>query len=371
MKLPSSLLLSLALAAGSLGHTSIARGADDPVVVQARARFKEGVAYFDAGKYDDARTSFLQAYSLKPHPAVLLNLAQSELRSNRPVDAATHFSDFLAQNPSAKPSERSSAEKGLAEAKQKVGELSVTVDDATGAEVFVDGASIGLAPLERPVFVTPGEHLVEAKDGARSATTRVTSLAGARATALLAFPAPVAAQQPAVEPAPAPAPTFEPAAPPSELGDSSRPPFFSWLVSSPVGITGLSLTAAGLGVGITGSIVATNKYNSAQDAEDQIVDRARRDEDSGVICSAGSSPSNVYAPACEERQARLDSGDDWTTVAVIGYSTAAVAAAGTVVYYLIAAEPEGPPMSATNASKVRLVPIVAKDVQALSLQGSF
>jgi hypothetical protein len=368
MKLPSSLLLSLALAAGSLGHTSIARGADDPVVVQARARFKEGVTYFDAGKYDEARTSFLQAYSLKPHPAVLLNLAQSELRSNRPVDAATHFSDFLAQNPSAKPGERTSAEKGLAEAKQKVGELSVAVD-ATGAEVFVDGASIGLAPLERPVFVTPGEHLIEVKDGARSATTRVTSLAGGTATAHLTFPVPVAVEQPAVEPAPAP--MLEPAAPPSEVGDSSRPPFFSWLVSSPVGLTGLGITAAGLGVGITGSIVATNKYNSAQDAEDQIVDRARRDEDSGVICSSGSSPSTVYAPACAERQDRLDSGDDWTTVAVIGYSTAAVAAAGTVVYYLVAAEPEAPPMSATSAGKVRLVPIVAKDVQALSLQGSF
>src|SRR5579862_3781224 len=65
---------------------------DDATVAMARERFKEGVAYFDQKQYDKARAAFLQAYALKKHPVVLLNLAQSELRSGHEADAAKHFS---------------------------------------------------------------------------------------------------------------------------------------------------------------------------------------------------------------------------------------------------------------------------------------
>ena len=59
-----------------------AQGAtDDATTAMARARFKEGVEYFDKGQFDLARAAFLQAYALKKHPAVLLNLAWSCLKS--------------------------------------------------------------------------------------------------------------------------------------------------------------------------------------------------------------------------------------------------------------------------------------------------
>ena len=54
---------------------------DDPVTMQARARFKEGVDFYDKGSYENARLAFLQAYALKKHPAVLLNLAQSSAKA--------------------------------------------------------------------------------------------------------------------------------------------------------------------------------------------------------------------------------------------------------------------------------------------------
>ena len=63
----------------------------DTVTDMARQRFQEGVKFFDQKKYEEARAAFLQAYALKHHPAVLLNLAQSELRSSHPADAAKHF----------------------------------------------------------------------------------------------------------------------------------------------------------------------------------------------------------------------------------------------------------------------------------------
>src|SRR5689334_25435561 len=75
--------------------------ADDDVTEMARQRFREGVQFYDQRQYEKARLAFLQSYAIKPHPATLLNLAQSELRANRPDDAANHFSEYLRTNTSA------------------------------------------------------------------------------------------------------------------------------------------------------------------------------------------------------------------------------------------------------------------------------
>src|SRR6266704_2025626 len=93
----------------------------DAVTEVARRRFQEGVKYFDQKKYEEARAAFLQAYALKHHPAVLLNLAQSEIRSGHPLEAARHFSAYLRESAGASGTERSEAEKGLAAARTKLG----------------------------------------------------------------------------------------------------------------------------------------------------------------------------------------------------------------------------------------------------------
>src|SRR3982751_2528207 len=92
-------------------HTAAAED-KDAVTEVARRRFQEGVKYFDQKKYEEARAAFLQAYALKRHPAVLLNLAQSEIRSGHPLEAARHFSAFLRESPNVSANERLDAEKG-------------------------------------------------------------------------------------------------------------------------------------------------------------------------------------------------------------------------------------------------------------------
>src|SRR4051812_3966873 len=79
----------------SLFSPGKARAQDDATVEMARQRFREGVQFYDQRQYEKARLAFLQAYALKPHPSVLLNLAQSELRAGKPDDAASHFSEYL------------------------------------------------------------------------------------------------------------------------------------------------------------------------------------------------------------------------------------------------------------------------------------
>ena len=70
------------------------RASDDALTKAARARFQEGVEAFDKGNYEAARASFKQAYALRQHPAVLLNLAQSCLKSGHYLEAAKCFSSI-------------------------------------------------------------------------------------------------------------------------------------------------------------------------------------------------------------------------------------------------------------------------------------
>src|SRR5260221_3094459 len=95
-------------------------GADDATVEMARARFKEGVQFFDLKQYEKARLAFLQAYALKPHPAVLLNLAESELRAGRPPDAATHFTENLRKRTDLTAPQKQQATPGIAQSQPKV-----------------------------------------------------------------------------------------------------------------------------------------------------------------------------------------------------------------------------------------------------------
>ncbi len=67
---------------------------EEEKTARARALFHEGVSHFDARRYEEARKAFAAAYDLRPHPTVLLNLAQSELDSGHHADACKHFKQW-------------------------------------------------------------------------------------------------------------------------------------------------------------------------------------------------------------------------------------------------------------------------------------
>ncbi|WP_437932098.1 hypothetical protein WMF37_23555 [Sorangium sp. So ce291] len=194
--------------------------ASDPITEVARQRYEDGVKAYDTGRFEDARTAFLQVYTLKRHPAVLLNLGQSELRSNHLEDAGKHLQQFLREHTSATPEQRAAAEKAIADVKRRTGFL-VVVADANGADISVDGVLVGKAPLPDPVFVTPGKHTLFATYQDRSATTQVDAKIGVATSATLTLgttgapPAPVAG---ATAPGPA-----TPAAPTSTSPAAATP----------------------------------------------------------------------------------------------------------------------------------------------------
>ncbi|WP_437683166.1 hypothetical protein [Sorangium sp. So ce131] len=170
----------------------------DTVTEVARQRYEDGVKAYDAGRFEDARTAFLQVYALKQHPAVLLNLGQSELRSNHLEDAGRHLQQFLREHTAATPEQRATAERGIAEVKRRTGFL-IVIADANGADISVDGTLVGKAPLLDPVFVKPGKHTLFATYQDKSATTQVDAKIG------VATPATLTLGTTGAPPAPAPA----------------------------------------------------------------------------------------------------------------------------------------------------------------------
>jgi hypothetical protein len=372
----------------------------DAVTEMARRRFQEGVKFFDQKKFEEARAAFLQAYALKHHPAVLLNLAQSEIRSAHPLEAARHFSAYLRESGNASPTERGEAEKGLASARTKLGRIHVTA--AAGAEVIVDGEAMGQAPLAEAVDVLPGTHTVEAKLAGRSASTSVSVQVGKSANATLSLEGPAA---PPVAPVPVPTTAPPPTAPPPaetqekpfeppketpptpgesvQVSTEGREPFFVWLGHNGVGIAGLAATVIGAGVG-TGFALAAQK---AQDNADTVASQVKTEatkiglnmKQTEGLCTDPRTPVNMYSnvpdnqkeaeigkfeQACSLLGDNLDKRKKDRTYATAGFVLAGVGLAATITAYFATSRRSSP----TSAV---VLPVVGPGQAGLTIMGQF
>jgi len=367
-----ALLLSL-----SLGHAT-AWSQDDAATLQARTRFKEGVEAFDKGRYEEARLAFLQAYSLKKHPSVLLNLAQSSAKSNHPLEAARYFQQFLKDAVTATPQQKRDAEAGLSEARQKLGRIEIVAP--AGTEISLDEQGrVGTTPMD-PIDVDPGQHIV--KSPSQTVTViavigqRVEARLGAAPSATAAPVAPVAPlptpgkAAPPVEPAPAqPAPAAADAGP-SSASSGKRP------TSAYVGL------GVGLGVGVLAGASAVvfgiAKGNAQKSADDNAATiRAAAITRFGPggaqgVCNAG---HPEFAKNCAGLK---KSNSDVDTDALIANISIGVAAAG-VAFGLIwfFATPKRDEASTSSAlapqepKKPMLVPYAGWNNGGLMLTGEF
>ncbi len=148
--------------------------ADGAPTDEARARFKEGVKFYDHGKYEQARVAFLQAYALTNNAGVLMNLAWSCLRAGHPAEAERYFHKFMSEAKDMTDKQIADATDGLNQAQARIGH--VEVNAPAGAVVLVDGAEVGSAPLSEAVSVDPGSHSIQVKgaDPSEAQTVPVT-----------------------------------------------------------------------------------------------------------------------------------------------------------------------------------------------------
>jgi hypothetical protein len=143
---------------------------------EAKERFGEGIVRAKAGDWEGARRSFQQSIAVMPSQTAAFNLALADEKCARPLEALAAFKDYTHRYTLA-PNERAQATRHIADLMMKTGHLEVQAP--TGALLTLDGSqNAGVAPLEEPLDVVPGPHVVQAKLAHGSKSQSVEAVAG-------------------------------------------------------------------------------------------------------------------------------------------------------------------------------------------------
>jgi hypothetical protein len=272
-------------------------GPDAASRARAEAWFRSGLERAKASDHEQARASFAAAYALVPSVDILWNLATSESRAGRPVDALRHLREYVAL-PGARADRISVARDRIAELETQVGR--VTIDAPDGAEVKIDGKVEHGA-----VELLPGVHAVTVSDGARSKSTVVAIEAGREANVRVALDDDGKAERaaaPVVVASAAPAPL----APPFVLARPLPAPSGSSRTWATLGLAGGAVLA------IAGGTVLAFAASGAHDD----VSRLQTEKDqSGASCSRNASLCDRIDGARASAQ-RMDAGS--TGLFVVG-----------------------------------------------------
>jgi tetratricopeptide (TPR) repeat protein len=171
---------------------------------KARGLLKEGTALYRKHDYASALGKYEAAYATYPSPKLWFNIGQANRDLGRPVEALAAFEKFLALAIDASPDNSEEARSSATELQKKLGQLRIECQTA-GAEISVDGKSIGRAPLPNPVWATPGRHQVSAvQEGTAPAIESVVVAAGTAENVVIRL---VSNPPPPPAPEPAPSPT--------------------------------------------------------------------------------------------------------------------------------------------------------------------
>ncbi len=345
---------------------------DDPTALRmARQRFQEGVKYFDGGQYSKARAAFLQAYALKKHPSVLLNLAQSELRAGYEAEAANHFAQYLRETDGSNSAQVTKARSGLEKAQAKVGSLTLAAD-VDDAYVLVDGKLKGRTPLPGPLYLSPGTHMIGVRLGGKSVTRQVTAVPGESTTEMVnvtkaGSPAPNAAAISEAKPEPEPEPEDE--VEEDAYQGVGREPFFRWMTRKPGALIGAGATVLfGVGAGVFAVSWQTNE-NAASDTRANILEQADHE---GYDAPCTTLPNDEYKRACDDYVAYKDTADKHRLIALTSGVVAGLAATATVVgYFLDADEGTGTAGAIGRQPRWSVVPAATPNQASLVVVGTF
>ena len=240
--------------------------ADTDAAQKADALFSKGKALYAGGKTREAHEALSAAWASKKSYDIAANLGSVELTLAMYRDAAEHFAYALRTFPATGNKKQLAATKQLFDqARAHVGGLTIKVS-IEGAEVLVDGKSIGRSPIPDEVFVNPGERTIEAKlNGYEPARLSAKLMSGGSQGITLSLvptaPPPVASAS--ASPVPTVTAIASAAPPPSASSTAPVPPAVS---AGPRPILILAsgvLAAGGLATGIGFTVAANGKSDDA------------------------------------------------------------------------------------------------------------
>jgi hypothetical protein len=145
---------------------------------EASERYMRGLELYGQAEYVLALIEFERAYELVPNYKVLYNIGQVRIQLSRYAKAREALEAYLEQGGDQISQERrQQVQADLQMLAERTARLSIVTTEP-GAEIVMDGDSVGTSPLSEPLLVDAGEHNVEVrKSGFETWTGRVT-LAG-------------------------------------------------------------------------------------------------------------------------------------------------------------------------------------------------
>ncbi len=144
----------------------LAQSSDPATNTEAKAKAQslltEGSALYEKGDYADALEKFKQAFAAYDSPKLLFNIGQANRDLGRPAEALEAFEQFLIGAGDAAPETIEEARRSVDELQMKLGRLRVEcpIENAT---ISLDGRDVGLTPLTKLLWATPGRHQVTAR----------------------------------------------------------------------------------------------------------------------------------------------------------------------------------------------------------------
>jgi hypothetical protein len=335
-------LLCLALAGGLARHALAA----DPAEVEELIR--KGNELRRQKRDPVALPYFRQAYDLDRSPRTSAQLGLVESALGYWLAAEEHLAEALSSPghpwlvqhlPLIKET--------LGSVRQNICELDVLGSPA-GAEVLVNGRTVGTLPLARPVRLVAGTVQVTVRaPGYTEASSTVNARGGGseRVTLTLAAasgyaaPGPVSTPAPSAGPAPAPGGYYAP--PPADVGlaAGSRPA--GWLRPTAWVVSAVALAAAGFG----GYEVLQQR--SHKQKFDDYVRPGTRDQPCAVLAvGRGGPPCDTYYKDAEAA----------SRLAVVGFVSAGVLAAAGIVAFIVSGDGDDRRASAEARPLIGLAP---------------
>jgi len=138
-------------------------------VREAREHFKAASEHYRAGRFREALRGFELAERLLPSPELSFNIARAHEQLGEIEAAIEHYERYVAARGQASDvgavQARIAALRGSLEQRpvRAMETAALRIDAEPGAEIKLDGSSLGVAPIDRIVWIDPGEHVLEAE----------------------------------------------------------------------------------------------------------------------------------------------------------------------------------------------------------------
>lgn len=255
---------------GQLQSARAQAGPSEATLSTAREVAKQGLAAYDAGRYEEAAEKLLQAYEAVKLPTLALYAARSLEKMGRLVKSAELYLEATRLKPdeSWQEGQRQAQDDAKAEREAlvpRIPRLTIRLENAKPSEISVtiDGATVPRSLVLAEQFVDPGTRRVVGQRGDEQVTEQVTLAEGAKQSVLLSF-------QPQATSSAAPSGQTKPAAemPPgllSEAVDQGSGTKSSSGLQGVLGWTALSLGGAGLALGAGTGIWVLSKKGTLED----------------------------------------------------------------------------------------------------------